>query len=63
LLVVNFVLPPPLVGGGRLRVEEASREHVRGVVRLVLQRRVQVGGKEDATHPPGEGADVWNATI
>ena len=33
-------------------MEEASRERVRGVLRLVLQRRLQVGG-QDAAHPQG----------
>jgi len=33
-------------------VEEASWERVRGVLRLVVQRRLQVGG-QDAAHPQG----------
>ncbi|KAK8454154.1 hypothetical protein SEVIR_5G405901v4 [Setaria viridis] len=36
----------------RLRVEEAGRERVRGVLRLVVQWRLQVGG-QDAAHPQG----------
>ena len=36
----------------RLRVEEASRERARGVLRLVVQRRLQAGG-QDAAHPQG----------
>ena len=33
-------------------MEEASRERVRGVLRLVVQRRLQVGGP-DAAHSQG----------
>jgi hypothetical protein len=37
---------------GRLRVEEASWERVRGVVRLVVQWGLQVSGQDEA-HPQG----------
>jgi hypothetical protein len=51
--VCNFISSSFATSGGafcRLRVEEASRERVRGVLRLVLQRRLQVRGQDEA-HP------------